>query len=202
MDRRERVSRIQRIIAWPRRTAGRAWRAVRDAWDRVLHPRRHAAARALLEANGKPKSILVVCYGNICRSPYLAAVLSAALPDVAVSSAGFVGAGRTVPEHSHTIAARRRLDLRAHRSRILSRDIAASADLVIVMDPRQARAVADGYGVPRGRIVVAADLDPQAGTTRAIVDPWHKEFGVFEASFARLDRCAEGLVTIVTGRRA
>jgi protein-tyrosine phosphatase len=142
-----------------------------------------------------------VCYGNICRSPYLAAVLSHALPDVEVSSAGFVGAGRTVPQHSHTIAARRRLDLSAHRSRILSRDLAATADLVIVMDNRQARSVALGYGVSRGRIVIAGDLDPRAGTTRAIVDPWHKDLGVFEASFARLDRCAEGLVTIITERR-
>jgi protein-tyrosine phosphatase len=141
-----------------------------------------------------------VCYGNICRSPYLAAVLDHALPDVAVSSAGFVGAGRPVPPHSHTVAARRGLELRDHRSRTLSRELATGADLVVVMDARQAASLVSGYGVSRGRIVIAGDLDTAAGTTRAIMDPWRKDLVEFEASFARLDRCAESLVTSITGR--
>jgi protein-tyrosine-phosphatase len=181
-----------------RRIAGRARRAIRNWWDGMLHPSRHRATIARLRADGRPRSILVVCHGNICRSPYLAAVLAHALPDLEVSSAGFIGAGREVPPHSLTVASRRGLDLSNHRSQLLSRHHATQADLFVVMDPGQAAALGAGFGVPRGRVVVAGDLERRFGTSRAIEDPWHKDLDVFESSFGRLDRCAEVLVTAIT----
>jgi protein-tyrosine phosphatase len=146
------------------------------------------------------RSILVVCHGNICRSPYLAAVLRRALPGVQVASAGFVGAGRPVPAHSLTVASRRGLDLTSHRSQLVTHAAIAQADLVIVMDGRQAAFLQAGYGVSQRRVVVAGDLEFRPGTARAIEDPWHKELDAFEASFARLERCADSLVMLVTRR--
>jgi len=36
----------------------------------------------------EPADILVVCTGNVCRSPYIAAALRAALPDLTITSTG------------------------------------------------------------------------------------------------------------------
>ena len=159
--------------------------------DRSLHWRRHARATNALKSRPRPRAILVVCHGNICRSPYLAAVLRRVLRDVEIVSAGFVGPGRQVPEHSLLIGQRKGLDLAGHRSQLLTPEHLKRADLVLVMDTRQAWQVHRlGYDVDR--VVVAADLDPMPGR-RIITDPWGKSIDVFESSFKRLDRVANHL---------
>src|SRR5881394_1021509 len=49
---------------------------VRRTPERVLHPLRRRKALARLRARSRPKSVLVVCHGNICRSPFAAALLA------------------------------------------------------------------------------------------------------------------------------
>jgi len=132
----------------------------------------------------------------------LQAVLQRALPKAEVSSAGFVGADRAVPEASLTISAKRGLDLSRFRSRPLVPAVVTEADLIIVMDARQAEEIAARFPVNRARIVIAGDLDPKFEQTRAIRDPWNQSSDVFEESFDRLDRCAAVLVSIVERRSA
>ena len=165
--------------------------------DRMLHRRRHLEARDRLLGLGTVRSILVVCYGNVCRSPYLEAVLGRELPAVNVMSAGLVGPDRPVPAYSLTVAAKRGLDLSAFRSRPLSRANARAFDLVIVMDSAQRSHVARMFGVSSARIVVAGDLDPEQSATRAIADPWGKSLDAFAESFDRLDRCAATISTLI-----
>lgn len=192
-----------------RRTSGareilkHAYDATRNLPDRVLHRRRHLAARRRLSEAQPPRSILAVCHGNICRSPYLQAVLQRALPDIAVMSAGFVGSDRAVPEISVTLSAKRGLDLSRYRSRPLTQSTIGKADLVIVMDSDQARQLARMFPKSRGRVVIAGDLDPRFDASRGITDPWNRSKEVFEASFNRLDRCAATLVSVLQhpGRR-
>ena len=169
--------------------------ATRSATHVVLHPARHARVRDAIGRRPRPRRIVVACHANVCRSPYLAALLARALPDVEVASAGFAGPTRRVPEHGVTVAARRGIDLSTHRSRVLTPSLLAGADLVVVMDAHQARALERGFGYPPDRIIVAGDLDPVAGSSRAIQDPWRQPKRVFEASYLRLDRCA----TVLTG---
>lgn len=175
------------------------YHALRSLPDRILHRRRHTAARLRLAAMMRPRRILVLCHGNICRSPYLAAVLQRALPDISVSSAGFVGADRPVPVFSLELSARRGLDLSQFRSRPIFDDDASSADLIVVMDLRQSRQLRRRFQVSAERIVIAGDLDPRSSPTRAIRDPWKQPIDVFESSFARLDRCAATLVKALLG---
>src|SRR5256884_8307665 len=71
--------------------------------DLLLHNgRRRAALAALASAERVPISVLVICNGNIFRSPFAAAVLRRALElrglgRVRVDSAGFAGPGRATP---------------------------------------------------------------------------------------------------------
>lgn len=161
---------------------------------------RHRALRGRLQRMRRPRRIVVVCYANICRSPYLAALLRRALPDVDVSSAGFTGLGHRVPEHSKTVATQHGIDLSAHRSRLLTGEILLDTDLVVVMDDRQARAIERRFHVPASRIVIAGDLDPLPAETREIRDPWNQSLEVFKSSFARLERCADSLVRLLDSR--
>src|SRR6267378_1462521 len=97
----------------------RVLHVVRGLPDRLLQHRRHLAARERLSRIDRPRSLLVVCHGNVCRSPYLEAVLQRAMPDVRVESAGFVGPGRPVPPFALAAAAERGLNLSTFRSRPL-----------------------------------------------------------------------------------
>jgi protein-tyrosine phosphatase len=171
--------------------------AVASVRDRIAHPKRHADALRRLEQIGEPKTILVVCAGNMCRSPYLEAVLKRDVRGVNTSSAGFFGADRPVPQYALEVSAKRGLDLSTFRSSTIQPRVARAADVVIVMDQEQARYLAVYMGVPRGRIIVAGDLDPERSGTRAIEDPWQKPIEVFESTFDRLERCAATLVAIV-----
>lgn len=144
------------------------------------------------------RSILVVCHGNICRSPYLEAVLKRALPDLQVASAGLIGPGRPVPVHGRAVASRAGLDLSPHRSRMLSGEVLSQADMVIVMDARQARYVTNSLRFPADRVWIAGDLDAETRAPRAIADPWDKPIEVFASSYARLDQCAATIVAILS----
>ena len=168
--------------------------------DRWLHRRRHEHVKRLLGEMPRPRAIMVVCEGNVFRSPYLEAVLRRSLTDVRVSSAGLRVAGAPVPADGLAIAARNGFDLTRHASRLLTRRLLENVDLVVVMDARQRRYVAGAMRFDAHRIVVAGDLDAEPAETRAIPDPWRQRPDVLERSYARLDRCAAALVGMLRPR--
>ena len=191
------VTAISRARLAARQALKRAYHATRNLPDRVLHRPRHFAVRERLSRAPRPRKILVVCQGNICRSPYLQAVLQRALPDLTVVSAGFFGSDRAVPEIQVALGAKRGVDFSRYRSRPLTPSTVGTADLVIVMDSYQARRLAGFFPINPARIVVAGDLDPRFDAKREINDPWNQSSDVFESSFDRLDRCAATLVAIL-----
>jgi protein-tyrosine phosphatase len=140
--------------------------------------------------------LLVVCIGNICRSPFAAAVLAQAVDGtrVRVESAGLISPNRPAPPHAVTAAARRGVSLASHRSRVLTADLAHSAHLIVVMDTAQRREICERFGrLPRD-VIVLGDLDPEPIQTRRIDDPVDQGLEVFEASYARIERCVGELV--------
>lgn len=167
--------------------------SIRHKPDRWLHRARHR--RAVLAVAGRvqhPEArVLVVCYGNICRSPYAAAVIRRALAPrgVPVDSAGIIGAGRRIPAHAHATALKRGADLSAHRSQLLTPALVRAASLIIVMDTAQRDHVLRSYVCDPSAIVLLGDLDPEPIEKRAIRDPYDQSLEVFEEVFARIDRC-------------
>ncbi len=191
---------IAAVRVEPRQILKHAYDAARHLTDRVLHRRRHLAVLTRLGRTQPPTRILVICFGNIMRSPYMQSVLQRALPDTTVVSAGFYGSDRPAPEASVALAATRGLDLSRHRSRPITQAFVNNAELVIVMDSDQARRMARMFRVNPSRLVIAGDLDPTFEETRGIRDPWGQSHSVLESSYNRLDRCAATLVAVL--RRA
>lgn len=99
-------------------------------------------------------SILVVCTGNICRSPMAEGFLRDALVRrfgeraPAVSSAGTMGwAGSPASPESVIAAGERGSDIEAHRARELGRSLIDDADLILCMAGEHREAV--GEEVPQ-----------------------------------------------------
>lgn len=165
-------------------------RRLRHLPDRLLHGRRrHAALRAV--SDGSVRSVLVLCNGNICRSPYAAAVLAARGNGLRVDSAGFIGPGRPCPPEAIAVARARGVALESHRSRLLDGNALAAADLVLVMDRAQARRVRRGREAVHP--ILLGDLDPESIDTRTIRDPVECDETVFRQVYDRIDRCVAAL---------
>ena len=153
------------------------------------------------------RRVLVMCYGNVCRSPFAAAALaqrlaSAGRPDVHVESAGFIGPGRIPPRHALDAGARRNVNLSAHRSAVVEPEQVREASLVIVMSKDQADRVREVFRT-RVPIVMLGDLDPGQIRTRMIIDPWDGSPADFDACYVRIERCVDTLVReLVRSRRA
>jgi low molecular weight protein-tyrosine phosphatase len=183
-----------------------AARRLRHAPDWLLHPvRRRAARRALLaRGRGRLRTVLVVCHGNICRSPLAAGLLADALGPggTLVTSAGFVGPGRAAPAEACIAAAQLGVDLRSHRSQLLTPVLAREADLIVVMEPGQQRAVCQRFGRLPQDVIVLGDLDPQSLQTRAMQDPVDQPLEAFQASYDRIERCVRELVSTLRRRAA
>ena len=173
--------------------------ALRLVPERLLHPWRRRATRAGLRRRGAPDSVLVICHGNICRSPYgefsLRRMLGAR--GTRVTSAGFVGPDRPSPPEALEAALARGLDLRDHRSRLLTPEIVRDAGLVVVMEAAQAQAIRERFGRAPQDVVVLGDVDPRSIATRGILDPYEQPAAVFTAVYERMDRCLAALTEAI-----
>ncbi len=195
---------LRATLAWPPLRRTLKW--VRHAPDRALHATRRRAALGRLRERSLPASVLFLCQGNICRSPYAAAAFLRALPDlprarVKVSSAGFIGPDRPAPAEALAAARARGIDLSPHRSSLLSRERVDAAALVVVATPEQARAVIRGFGREPEDVVVLGDLDPEPIETRSIADPWGRRTDVYIRSYERIDRCIRELARALSDHR-
>jgi low molecular weight protein-tyrosine phosphatase len=95
-------------------------------------------------------SILVVCTGNVCRSPIAEGLLRAGFASrlgshaPTVSSVGTMGwSGSGADPHSVEAAAERGVDISDHRARELTDHHVASATLILAMSRDHAHAVVD-----------------------------------------------------------
>jgi protein-tyrosine-phosphatase len=172
-------------------------RALRRLPERLLHSLRRRHALAALQA-APSTAPLFICHGNICRSPYAAAALLHLLSaDVAqhanIQSAGFIAPGRPSPPLAVEAAAARHVDLSNHRSRMIIPAYLEQADLVVVMDPRQAREIHHRFPWVHRPFLVLGDLDPLPIATRVILDPIDRPRADFDACYARIDRCLASL---------
>lgn len=88
------------------------------------------------------RHILVVCTGNLCRSPLAAAMLRRALPGRRIESSGLAApVGSAADPIVREQAQADGLSLEEHRARQVSEEMLRAADLVLVMSEAQRRAL-------------------------------------------------------------
>jgi protein-tyrosine phosphatase len=128
-------------------------------------------------------NILVVCVGNICRSPMGEALLKKALAEsnkneCYVSSAGL---GALVGHPPDAIACQlmleKGIDISDYRARQLNTEMIRKADLILVMESAHKSAIEEKEPSAKGKVFRLGEWGKFD-----IIDPYKKELSVFVQS--------------------
>ena len=125
-------------------------------------------------------NILMVCVGNICRSPMaeysLKYLLSSADKKHNISSAGLNAlVGYPAHEMTRKLLLNKKIDCSAHKARQLSSDIVISSDLVIVMESSHKYYIENNFTSSCGKVFLLGEW----GGCFEVPDPFNKSLDFF-----------------------
>ncbi|WCG81953.1 arsenate reductase/protein-tyrosine-phosphatase family protein [Pectobacterium sp. A5351] len=133
-------------------------------------------------------SILVVCVGNICRSPTGERLLKQALPTKKIASAG-LGAlvGKPADETANNVANQHNLSLDGHEAQQLTSALCRQYDLILVMEKEHIDGVCSIVPEVRGKTMLYGHWINQ----QEIADPYRKSREAFEFVYLQLEKSAQ-----------
>jgi len=134
------------------------------------------------------QNILVVCIGNICRSPMAEALLRARAPaGVTVHSAG-IGAlsGSAADPIACALMVERGIDISAHRGRQIDADMIRNADLILVMEHGHQKHLQAIAPASHGKVQLLGRW-----TEHEIADPYRQPRARFETVLSLIEQGVE-----------
>jgi protein-tyrosine phosphatase len=203
--------------SWPARAIGAVLRSPvalaikRPLKDAVWRWRGRRLANPPLPAS--PRTILFLCQGNICRSPFAAELARRRLADVAPDAHCVSGGLRASqapqsPPEAVDVAAHYGVDLQAHRAADVTPAELAAADVIVVMEVAHVEALRRRapHVMSRVHLLPLYEADRAArygGLERVnLLDPFSRGRDAFVHSYARIDAALRGFVAaIVEARR-
>lgn len=129
--------------------------------------------------------ILIVCIGNICRSPTAETILQSLLPTIEVSSAGvnaLVGCG--INGSAEHILKRNGFEQINHTARQITQALITETDLVLVMDKQQLQHLSSKYPCASGKVMLLGKWS----NNEEIPDPYQKTEQAFINAFEQIEQ--------------
>ena len=138
------------------------------------------------------ESILVVCVGNICRSPFGERYLQQLLPNKHVSSAGLgVKVSRLDSKPADLtalkVAESYHVDLSEHVARQVTPEICKEVDLILVMEKQHISKLCEIAPEARGKAMLFGHWNGGVD----IPDPYRKSEEFFNLSFSMIEKSSQ-----------
>lgn len=136
------------------------------------------------------RSVLFVCTANQCRSPMAMAILRAKTEDTPgdwkIESAGtWAVEGAPANQKTQQVLAEQGLDLSDHRSRMVTGEMLAGFNLILVMEPGHKEALQIEFPEAARRIHLLSEM---IGFSFTIVDPVGGEIEGYRATVREIDQ--------------
>ncbi|AMP06368.1 low molecular weight phosphotyrosine protein phosphatase [Collimonas pratensis] len=124
-------------------------------------------------------NLLVICIGNICRSPMAQGLLHKAFPDKTIRSAGIDAlVGYPADPHSIQIMQEQGIDISGHRAQRLTDRMVREADLILTMDTEQKRYIEKNYPAAKGKVLRSGEFGDFD-----IPDPYQQDMSSFRQTY-------------------
>jgi protein-tyrosine-phosphatase len=143
------------------------------------------------------RTILFVCKGNICRSPFAGLYAKAILASsVEVISAGYLPPyGRSSPETAVEASRDFQVDLSPHRSQAVNEDMLDSADVVFIFDKENKDTLLAMRPAIKKKVHYLGLLKP--GGSIIINDPYSGDVAKFKATYTTISSCISKIKSII-----
>lgn len=128
--------------------------------------------------------ILVICVGNICRSPTGEGILKSLLPNKRIASAGVAVekshlSGKSADKMAMEVALQNDIDISSHCSQQLTAQMCQEYDLLLVMERGHIDAVARIAPQARGKVMLFGEWIGK----KDIPDPYRQSQEAFDYAF-------------------
>lgn len=136
--------------------------------------------------------ILVVCVGNICRSPTGEQLLQHYLPHKTIRSAGIATAksglsGKAADKTANLVAKEHNCSLDEHCAQQLTRDMCSEYDLILSMEQGHIEAITQIAPEARGKLMLFAQWTGK----QDIPDPYRQSREAFDHAYQLIDDAAK-----------
>ena len=133
----------------------------------------------------KINNILVVCIGNICRSPMAEYFLKQEYPHLNIESAGISGLiGNAAGEKASLCMQRFGIDMRSHVAKKLNAELIKKADLILVMSQNQQKHIEQTWPFAKGKTFRLGHWQ-----SKNIADPYQHDQTVFDEICRLIQDC-------------
>ena len=125
------------------------------------------------------KNILVLCIGNICRSPIAEVMLKKEFPDKTIWSAG-LGAlvGSAADPMSIELAEKNGYNLSSHRAQQVASWMCQQAELIFVMEKNQKAELERRFPMTKGKVFALGSIG-----NFEIADPYGQSRDAFQSAY-------------------
>jgi protein-tyrosine phosphatase len=131
------------------------------------------------------QNILVVCIGNICRSPMAEYFLKQEFPQLHVESAGISGLiGHNADDKAILSMQRHSIDMQTHIAKKLNANLIKKSDLILVMSQNQQKHIEQTWPFSKGKTF---RLGHWQG--KNVPDPYQHEQAVFDDTCQLIQNC-------------
>lgn len=159
--------------------------------------------RKLLQALASAQTVLIVCHGNIIRSPFAARLVARAAGDRQLSvRSGGLGAVAGKPSHPSAVltATKQRIDLTDHHAAPLDAQIVRTSDVIFVMEVRHLLEMRRRFPEAAAKTFLLTCL--AAETPLEIQDPYDGDLSRFEACFEHITRAVRPIARSLSNSAA
>lgn len=130
------------------------------------------------------KNVMMVCIGNICRSPIAEVYLQYLRPELNVFSSG-LGAlvGKPADPKSIALMDVKEIDLTKHIAQQITNELVLRADLILVMEQAHVDGIQNQFPESRGKV----HLIGKWNKNQEVPDPYRKDVEAFESASAMIE---------------